>query len=58
MEIDKLIEGADIARFINPLNAELNPICHLLVLLRAHPFIHISRIKVKAQRINWLGHIQ
>jgi hypothetical protein len=33
--------------FINPLNAELNPICHLLALLGAHPILHISRIKVK-----------
>jgi hypothetical protein len=33
LKIDNLIEGTDIVRFINPLNAELNPICHLLVLL-------------------------
>jgi hypothetical protein len=32
---------------INPLNAELNPICHLLGLLGAHHILHISRIKVK-----------
>jgi len=32
---------------INPLNAELNPICHLMVLLRAHPILYISRIRVK-----------
>jgi len=32
---------------LNPLNAELNPICHLLTLLGAHPILHISRIKVK-----------
>jgi hypothetical protein len=30
----------------NPLNAELNPICQLLVLLGAHPILHISRIRV------------
>jgi hypothetical protein len=29
------------------LNAELNPICHLLTLLGAHPIFHISRITVK-----------
>jgi hypothetical protein len=29
----------------NPLNAELNPICHLLALL-AHPIFHVSRIRV------------
>jgi hypothetical protein len=32
---------------LNPLNAELNPICHLLALLRAHLIFHISRIRVK-----------
>ena len=31
---------------VNPLNAELNPTCHLLALLGAHPVLHISRIKV------------
>jgi len=31
---------------INPLNAELNPICYLLALL-AHHFLHFSRIRVK-----------
>ena len=28
------------------LNAELNPICHLLELLRAHHILHVSRIRV------------
>jgi len=32
---------------LNPLNAELNPICHLLVLLGAHHILHVSRIRVK-----------
>jgi len=31
---------------VNPLNAKLNPICHLLTLL-AHHILHISRIRVK-----------
>jgi hypothetical protein len=31
----------------NPLNAELNPICHLLALLGAHHIVHVSRIRVK-----------
>jgi hypothetical protein len=30
-----------------PLNAELNPICHLLALLGAHHIHHVSRIRVK-----------
>jgi hypothetical protein len=32
---------------INPLNAELNPIRHLLVLAGAHHFVHVSRVRVK-----------
>ena len=33
---------------INPLNAKLNPICHLLALLGAHHILHVSRIRVKS----------
>jgi len=33
--------------YINPLNAELNPICHLLALLGAHLILHVGRIRVK-----------
>jgi hypothetical protein len=32
---------------INPLNAKLNPTCHLLALLGAHPIFHVSGIRVK-----------
>jgi len=32
--------------FINPLRAELNPICHLLALLGAHHIFYVSRIRV------------
>ena len=41
--------GTDIIipELINPLNAELNPIYHLLTLLGAHPIFHISRIRFK-----------
>jgi hypothetical protein len=31
----------------NPLNAELNPVCHLLALLGAHLVLHVSRVRVK-----------
>jgi len=31
----------------NPLNAELNPICHLPALLGTHHILHVSRIRVK-----------
>jgi hypothetical protein len=33
--------------YINPLNAKLNPICHVLVLLGAHHIFHVSRIRFK-----------
>jgi len=35
---------------INPLNAEWNPICHLLTLLGAHHILHVSRIRVNIQK--------
>ena len=38
---------------INPLNAELNPICYLLALL-AHHFLHVSRISVKSLTLRLL----
>jgi len=38
----------------NPLNAELNPICHLLVLLGVHDFLHVSRIRVKSLTLRLL----
>jgi len=38
---------------INPLNAELNPICHLLALLGAHLIFHVSGLRVNC--INSLG---
>jgi hypothetical protein len=31
----------------NPLNAKLNPICHLLALLGAHHIFYISGLRVK-----------
>ena len=38
----------------NPLNAELNPICHLPALLGVHHFLHVSRIKVKSLTLRLL----
>jgi hypothetical protein len=35
-----------ISKDINPLDTELNPICHLLAILGAHHFLHISSIRV------------
>ena len=45
----------------NPLNAKLNPICHLLALLGAHHIIHVSGLRVKVIRLHheerhcWIG---
>jgi hypothetical protein len=40
-------------RIINPLNAELNPICYLLALL-AHHFLHVRNIRVKTITVKLL----
>ena len=40
--------------FVNPLNAELIPICYLLALLGAHHFLHVSRIRVKSLTLRQL----
>ena len=41
----------------NPLNAELNPICHLLALLEGATIVVVSRLRVKAIKIS-LIHLQ
>jgi hypothetical protein len=38
-------------KWMNPLNAELNPICHLLTLAEAHHFVDVSRIRVNIKRV-------
>jgi len=40
-------------QLFNPLNAELNPICHLPAILGVH-FLHISRITVKSLTLRLL----
>jgi hypothetical protein len=40
-------EDPSLLTIINPLNAELNPICHLLALAGAHHFVDVSRIRFK-----------
>jgi len=40
--------------YLNPLNAELNPICYLLALLGAHYFLHVSRIRGKSLTLRLL----
>ena len=52
-----LLQGHLIAHIttvnINPLNAELNPICYLLALLAYH-FLQVSRIRVKSLTLRLL----
>jgi len=38
----------------NRLNAELNPLCHLLALMGDHHILHVSRIRVKAEWLQYL----
>jgi len=42
----------------NPLNAELNPICHLLSLLGAHHILHIGRIRVNGPKTSLVNLIR
>jgi len=42
-----LLQSGVLYGFFNPLSPELNPICYLLVLLGAHHFLHVSRIRVR-----------
>jgi len=35
--------------WVNPLNTELNPICHLLALLEGETIVVVSRLRVKIE---------
>jgi len=35
------------------LNAKLNPICRLLILLESHHVLHISKMRVKHESHKW-----
>ena len=50
----RVFQEKKIYAYINPLNAELNPICYLLALLGVHHFRHISRIRVKSLTLRLL----
>jgi len=41
-----LVRLHNVTTQLNPFNAELNPICHLLALLGAHHILHVSRVRV------------
>ena len=38
--------------YLNPLNAELNPICHLLALLGGATIVDVSRLRVKRAAVD------
>jgi hypothetical protein len=42
----RLIRLSSDRAYINPLNAELNPICHLLALLEGATIVVVSRLRV------------
>ena len=44
--IIRLLNPTNPPQYINTLNAELNPVCHLLALLGAHHILHVSGIRV------------
>jgi len=46
--------SGNVEGYINPLKAELNPICCLLALFGAHHFLHVSRIRVKSLTLRLL----
>jgi hypothetical protein len=43
------------SRHFNPLDAELNPICHLLALLGDHHILHVSRMRVNPKHVFFTG---
>jgi len=43
--------------FFNPINADLNPIRHLLALLGAHHILHVSRIRVNSKYHDLYTHV-
>ena len=51
---DKIDTNAN--KYCNTVNAELNPICQLLVLLRAQHILHVRRVRFNVLLMfKWLG---
>jgi hypothetical protein len=46
--LNKFTRSFVFRKFFNQLNAELNPIRHLLALAGAHLFVHVSRVRVNS----------
>jgi len=53
INFDTLLHLVRFSIWINPLNAELNPICYLLALL-AHHFLHVTSLRVKSLTLRLL----
>ena len=49
--MEKSDTGIHAGLHFNPLNAELNPICHLLALLGGATIVVVSRLRVKYKHI-------
>ena len=43
---------------LNPLSAELNPICHLLALLGTRHILHVSGLRVKSKKTGDVRRVQ
>jgi len=43
-EVMKYFSYYCVGHTVNPLNAKLNPICHLLALLGTHHILHVSGV--------------
>ena len=54
IDIGMILKQLSVMWAVNPLNPELIPICYLLTLLRAHHFLHVSRIRVKSLTLRLL----
>jgi len=52
LEVLNVLSFNSLTTVINHLHPKLNPICHLLVLLGAHPILHISKIRVNLFDVN------
>ena len=45
--LTRIVPRVSLIKDFNPLNAELNPICHLLALLGGATIVVVSRLRVK-----------
>jgi hypothetical protein len=55
-DLSKIKKHTAVNWFINPSNAELNPICHLLTLLEAQHILHVSGVRVNFR--NWTNSLR